>query len=567
MTGYTALAPEDVYDRDTIARFRSAGFWRDEVLSASVDRLAAAQPDRVIVTDGYAELTAAQLRAQAWRLAAALAGLGVRAGDRVQVQLPNWNEFVVVYAALARIGAVLVPTMPIYRHDEVLYTLQHSGAKVSVVPGQFRGFDYPAMLADIRASAPDLQHVLTVRGDPRPGTQRLEDLIAGGTVPDNTVPDNTVPDSRTLGPPPSADAPHCIIYTSGTESRPKGCLHTLNTITFTVHALGGQVMAMGPGDVMFMPSPVTHATGLAMGVIAPLILGAGIHLMDVWDPAAALDRIARYQCTLSMTATPFVQMILDRVLADPAAAAQLASIRCWACAGAPIPEVMLRGWSIHFPNGALLPVYGRSEGLLVTACSAGDSPTEVLSSDGRPFPGVVLEVRDDDGTTVQPGTEGEICHGGPGLMLGYWQDPELTARSVDAGGVSRSGDLGRVDEAGYLRVTGRIKDMIIRGGVNISAAEVENHLLAHPNVAAAAVVAAPDRRLGEKACAFIVARGDPPSLEELTGFLRTQRRIAPQKLPEMLQIVDSLPTTMTGKVQKFLLRDRARALAEQHVGL
>jgi acyl-CoA synthetase (AMP-forming)/AMP-acid ligase II len=547
------LHPEDVYDPDTIAGFRSAGFWRDEVLSASVDRLAASQPDRMIVTDGYAALTAAQLRAQASRLAAGLAGLGVRPGDRVQVQLPNWNEFVVSYVALARIGAVLVPTMPIYRHDEVRYALRHSGAKVSVVPGEFRGFDYPAMLADIRASAPDLEHVLTVRSGPRPGTLRLEDLIAA--------------DADFPGAPPTADAPHCIIYTSGTESRPKGCLHTLNTITFTVHALGGEVMAMGPADVMFMPSPVTHATGLAMGVIAPLLLGAGIHLMDVWDPAAALDRIARYQCTLSMTATPFVQMILDAVLADPAAAGQLASIRCWVCAGAPIPEVMLRSWSSHVPNGALLPVYGRSEGLLVTACSAGDSAEEVLSSDGRAFPGVVLEIRDDEGKPVPPGTEGEICHGGPGLMLGYWQDPELTAQSVDAGGVSRSGDLGRVDEEGYLRVTGRIKDMIIRGGVNISAAEVENHLLAHPNVAAAAVVAAPDRRLGEKACAFIVARGEPPSLAELTGFLRTQRRIAPQKLPEMLEVMESLPTTMTGKVQKFLLRDRARALAEQHVGL
>ena len=553
MTTDTALRPEDVYDAAAIARFRNAGFWRDEVLSASVDRLAAAQPDRVMVTDGYAALTAAQLRARAYRLAAALAGLGVRPGDRVQVQLPNWNEFVVIYVALARIGAVLVPTMPIYRHDEVAYVLRHSGAKVSVVAGEFRGFDYPGMLADIRASAPGLEHVLTVRGDPRPGTLRLEDLIAG---------DAPAPD---LGPPPPADAPHCIIYTSGTESRPKGCLHTLNTITFTVHALGGDVMAMGPGDVMFMPSPVTHATGLAMGVIAPLLLGAGIHLMDVWDPAAALRRIAGHGCTLSMTATPFVQMILDQVLADPAEAARLATVRRWACAGAPIPEVMLRGWVRHLPGCALLPVYGRSEGLLVTACSADDSAEEVLSSDGRAFPGVVLEIRDDDGKPVPAGTEGEICHGGPGLMLGYWQDPDLTARSIDAGGISRSGDLGRVDEAGYLRVTGRIKDMIIRGGMNISAAEVENHLLAHPAVAAAAVVAAPDRRLGEKACAFIVARGEPPGLAELTSFLRTERRIAPQKLPEMLQVVDALPTTMTGKVQKFLLRDRARALTEQHV--
>jgi cyclohexanecarboxylate-CoA ligase/acyl-CoA synthetase len=542
-----------MYDAVTIAGFRAAGYWRDDTLSGSVDRLAAERPDRVLITDGYAALTAAELRGQAYRLAAALLRLGVRAGDRVQVQLPNWNEFIVVYVALARIGAVLVPTMPIYRHDEVLYVLRHSGAKVSVVAAEFRGFDYPDMLQDIRASAPDLRHVISVRGGERPGVLRFEDLVGGTEVPDVSV----------LGEPPSADAPHCVIYTSGTESRPKGCLHTLNTITFTVHALGGQVMSMGRDDVMFMPSPITHATGLAMGVIAPLIQGAGVHLMDIWDAEAGLRRIAGHRCTMSMTATPFVQMTLDRLDADPAAAGQLATMRCWACAGAPIPEVMLRGWSQQVPGCSLLPVYGRSEGLLVTACTTDDTAGQVLSSDGRAFPGVVLEIRGEDGKPVPAGTEGEICHGGPGLMLGYWHDPELTAASIDGRGVSRSGDLGRVDEAGYLRVTGRIKDMIIRGGLNISAAEVENHLLAHPRIAAAAVVAAPDKRLGEKACAFVVARGEPPTLAELTDFLRLERRIAPQKLPEMLQVVDTLPTTMTGKVQKFLLRDQARALVDQ----
>jgi acyl-CoA synthetase (AMP-forming)/AMP-acid ligase II len=552
MTTLAAPRPEEVYDSATIAAFRSAGHWRDGVLTATLDRLAAAQPDRVIVSDGYGELTARGLRAQAYRLGAALLGLGLRRGDRVQVQLPNWNEFVVVYVALARVGAVLVPTMPIYRHDEVGYVLRHSGARISIVPREFRGFGYPAMLAQVRDSSPDLEHVITVRGAEAPGALRLEDLTAGDGIPGDDV----------LGPPPSGDAPHCIIYTSGTESRPKGCLHTLNTVTFTVNALGGQIMSMGPDDVMFMPSPVTHATGLAMGVTAPLMLGAGIHLMDVWEPRGALQRVAGHGCTLSMTATPFVQMILGEIAADPAAASQLGSLRCWACAGAPIPEVMLAGWAKNVPGCALLPVYGRSEGLLVTACSTTDSARHVLSSDGQAFPGVVLEIRDEDGKPVPAGAEGEICHGGPGLMLGYWQDPELTARSVGPDGVSRSGDLGRVDEDGYLRVTGRIKDMIIRGGINISAAEVENHLLAHPNVAEAAVVAVPDERLGEKACAFIVPRGEAPTLAELTRFLREERRIAPQKLPEYLQVAQSLPTTMTGKVQKFLLRDQVKGLGD-----
>jgi len=283
LTAYLAPRPEDVYDAETVACFRAAGYWRDETLSASVDRLAG--QDRVVLTDGYGALTGTELREQAYRLAVALRRLGVGAGDRVQVQLPNWNEFVVVYVALARIGAVLVPTMPIYRHDEVRYVLRHSGAKVAVVAGEFRGFDYPDMLGEIRPSAPELQHVISVRCGERPGVLRFEDLIAGTGVPDPSL----------LGEPPSADGPHCVIYTSGTESRPKGCLHTLNTITFTVHALGGEVMAMGRGDVMFMPSPITHATGLAMGVIAPLVLGAGVHLMDVWDAEAGLRRIAEHQ--------------------------------------------------------------------------------------------------------------------------------------------------------------------------------------------------------------------------------------------------------------------------------
>jgi cyclohexanecarboxylate-CoA ligase/acyl-CoA synthetase len=550
-----ALRPEDRYDEATIARFRAEGYWRDDILSDRIDQWAAEAPDRLLVTDGYESLTTRELQGRAYRLARALSGLGVTAGDRVQVQLPNWNEFVIAYVAVARIGAVLVPTMPIYRHDEVSYVINHSGAKVSIVPGEFRGFDYASMLAQIGDSCPTLDHVITVRSEPRAGELRFEDLIAGGDLPG----------AGELGAPPSANAPHCVIYTSGTESRPKGCLHTLNTLSFTVHALGGGVLDMGADDVMFMPSPITHATGLAMGVAAPLLLGGGTHLMDVWEPKEGLRRIAEYHCTASMTATPFVQMALDVLQESPHVAEQLASMRRWLCAGAPIPASTLQRWSQHLPQCALLPVYGRSEGLLVTACSLRDSPEEVLSSDGKPFPGVVLEIRAADGSAVGSGEEGEICHGGPGLMLGYWNAPELTDAAIDERGISASGDLGRVDAAGYLRVTGRIKDLIIRGGTNISAAEVENHLITHPGIAAAAVVAAPDARLGEKACAFIVPRdpGDVLTLDELTVYLRDERRIAMQKLPEMLVVVDEIPMTASGKIQKFVLREQVRELVQR----
>lgn len=536
------IKPEDRYPADVIAGFRADGFWRDGSLAESLDRWASERGAQRAVTDGYGELSWSELRAQAYRLGARLRGLGIEPGDRVQAQLPSWNEYVVLYAALARIGAVLVPTMPIYRGAEVRYAIEHSGARISVVTGTNRNFDYLNMIRGIRAECPTLEQVIVVRAEAGVDELSWDDLIAGDDIPGDDV----------LGPPPSADAPHAIIYTSGTESKPKGCFHTFNTFGYTVYALGQDVMGLGPDDVMFMPSPVTHATGLAMGVTAPIVLGCGMHLMDNWEPAAALDRIKEFGATASMGATPFLRMVLDTYDPDRH---DLSTMRVWATAGAPIPSPMLGEWRERVPSCALLPVYGRSEGLLITACRTDDDK-EALLSDGRALPGVTLRIQTEDGAAVtRAGEEGEICHGGPGLMLGYWGDPERTAASIGADGVSTTGDLGRLDERGYLKVTGRIKDLIIRGGTNISAGEVEDHLISHPKVAGVAVVGMPDRVLGERACAFVVpADGEPPTFEELTAYLRHERNIAVVKLPERLELIDELPMTATGKIQKFVLR-------------
>ncbi|WP_028934874.1 AMP-binding protein [Pseudonocardia spinosispora] len=537
------IRPEDRYSAETIAGFRSEGFWRDGALAERVEHWAGVQGDKVAVSDGYGELTWSQLHAQSLRLALRLRELGVEHGDRVQVQLPSWNEYVVVYAALGRLGAVLVPTMPIYRWDEVTHAINHAGAVVSVVCGTYRKFDYHQMIRDVRPNCPTLRHVITVRTEAGDGESRYEDLVAG----------DDVPSADELGPLPSADDPHAIIFTSGTESRPKGCYHTFNTFGYTVHALGEDVLGVGPDDTLFMPSPITHATGLAVGVTIPLVLGASTHVMDSWEANAGLERIREHGCTVSMGATPFVQMALDAY--DPEKH-DLTSMRVWASAGAPIPPGLLADWKAKFPDCALLPIYGRSEGLLVTSCRQGDDPDKVLSSDGRALPGVDLRIQAEDGTQVAAGEEGEICHGGPGLMLGYWRDPERTAEAIEPNGVSHSGDLGRVDDEGYMRVTGRIKDLIIRGGTNISAREVEDHLVTHPKVAAAAVVAMPDRVLGERACAFVVPAGEAPTFEELTDYLRNERQIAVVKLPERLELIDELPMTATGKIQKFVLREK-----------
>jgi len=543
MTTNGTLRPEDRYSAETLERFRSEGYWRDEALAERVRHWAGVQPDEIAVSDGYEALSWAELHRRAGRLAGALRALGVASGERVQVQLPNWNEFVVIYVALARIGAVLVPTMPIYRWDEVTHAINHAQAAISIVCGTYRKFDYHQMIRDIRPSCPTLRHVITVRAEAGQGESRFDDLIA----------DNDDLRDDLFGSLPGADEPHAIIFTSGTESRPKGCHHTFNTFGYTVHALGEDILGIGPGDTMFMPSPITHATGLAVGVSIPLVLGAGIHLLDHWQAHAGMERIREHQCTVSMGATPFLQMVLD---AYEEGTHDLSSMRIWASAGAPIPPGLLADWQAKFPRCAVLPVYGRSEGLLVTSCRVQDPAEKILNSDGRALPGVDLEIRNEAGERMPPGEEGEICHGGPGLMLGYWADPERTAESIGSDGMSRTGDLGRLDSDGYLRITGRVKDLIIRGGTNISAREVEEHLLTHPKVAHVAVVGMPDRVLGERACAFVVPTesADPPTFEELTSYLREDRKIAVVKLPERLEILDELPMTATGKIQKVALR-------------
>lgn len=549
MTVHTAeTVARGRHSSTAVAQYKQKGLWRNEALATKLEEWSTIQPGTVAVSDGDCQYTWLELKTNSDRFAVALQDLGVEPGDRVHVQLPNWSEFVIVYLALARIGAVLVPSMPIYRHEEIAYVLNHSEAKVSIVAGEFRQFDYPMMLAEIRDRCPTVRAVVAVRSDPRDGALSFADLLASVDEVD----------ASRFGQLPDADATHAIIYTSGTESRPKGCEHTFNTLSFSAYGLGRDIMGLGPGDVMFMPSPVTHATGLVMGVTAPVMLGAAIHLMPVWDPVEALQRIAQFQCTASVTATPFVRMLLD---ARQNESADLSSLRVWVCAGAPIPESLLQEWRDTVPTTALLPLFGCSEGLIVTSCRFDDPPAKIISSDGRPLPQVRVEIRDEDGQVVPAGQEGEIWHGGPGLMLGYWRDPDLTDAQIDASAMKRSGDLGRIDAEGYLRVTGRIKDMIIRGGTNLSAREIEEHVLSHPKVRAVAVVGYPDVRLGEKACAFVVpsSHDDPPSLDQLTEYLRAERKIAVQKLPERLELADDLPTTATGKVQKFLLRQQVTA--------
>lgn len=530
--------PSDQFQRSS--EFRAAGHWGDLTLPAVIDVWADSGPDHPFISDGTHSLTYGEFRDHAWTLAANLAGLGIRRGDRVVVQLPNWNEFPLVYAACARLGAVTIPVVVVYRHDEVGFIVENSGAVALITCGDFGGFDHAAMAADIAASSGHPVTQVVVRPSAHTKCARVfSDLLTADAA------------AQDLPEAPSADDQHLILYTSGTESRPKGCLHTWNTVSFLANQ-AIPAMGMTRADTMFMPSPVGHALGLALGIVAPALAGASVHLLDIFDPPTALERISTYRCTGTASTAPFIQLMLDAY--DPAVH-DVSGLRFWFTAGAPVPATLVEDAARRFSGCRVVSAYGSSEVMLATVCSPGDSVERVASSDGRPITGVELRIVVDD-KTAPTGVDGEIRYRGPGRMLGYWGRPDLTDDAIDDDGWWCTGDVGHLDETGYLRVTGRIKEIIIRGGFNISAREVEEALLALPGIARVSIIGLPDPVVGERVCAVVEpADGhQPPTLRQLRDYLVNQHRMAVWKAPERLEIVATWPTTATGKVQKFLLR-------------
>jgi non-ribosomal peptide synthetase component E (peptide arylation enzyme) len=522
------------YTPERVAHYRELGLWTDDVLGDLVRRNAEHDPTGLCIADGRCTLTFAEAHEKSERLAAALATLGVGPGDRVVVQLPNWWEAVVTYFAIGRLGAVLVPRMMIYREHEMREAAERTAAKIIVVPDTFRRFDHATMAMSIRHAVPTLEHVIVV-GDAPDGALPFADMQSA---------------SRYEGPPPTAADLHVVLFTSGTTAKPKGAQHSFNTLsacarTFRKH------LSVTSADRCFMASPLMHNTGLNSGILLPTLTGGGIVLQDVWEADAAMRMIGEYRCTISVGATPFVTMMLDAYNPEKH---DLSSMRLFVCGGAPVPASVVRQ-AVETLGFELVTCFGQGECSAYTMTRVGDSVERVASSDGMATIGNEIVIMDEEGNPAPAGVEGEICCRGAQIMLGYLGEPGLTAETVDAHGFCHSGDLGRMDADGYIRVTGRKKDIIIRGGTNITPLEIEEMLLEHPKVRNVSVIGYPDRRLGEKICAVVVpADGAVPTLAELVAFLEG-KRIAKQKLPERVEYVEQLPTTATGKVEKFRLRE------------
>jgi cyclohexanecarboxylate-CoA ligase len=530
------------------AAMTAAGYWlgktSDDYFAANL----AANPDATALcvytaTTGASErLTWAELDRMADRCAIGLRHLGVTKGDVVCCQLPNGWQFVATFLGCSRIGAVFNPVMHILRERELSFMLAHGEVKVFIVPKWFNKFDHEHMAGQLQPSLPDLQHIVVEGGD---GPNSFSALLANPAFDAERA---TIGHDARFGP----DDVVQLVYTSGTTGEPKGAMHTSNTMFSNLKPFAERLHLSG-SDAILMASPMAHQTGFMYGLLLPLMLGARAVLMDSWNKALAADVVEREGITWTMASTPF---LMDLTNAVEESGRNTGSLRTFLCAGTVIPgPVVERAQRVL--GAKVISAWGMTENGAVTTVRPEDPDDRSALSDGCPLPGVELEIRAADGTPVAAGTEGDIYVRACSVFGGYLKRPQLNG--MDANHWFNTGDRGRLDAAGYIRITGRSKDIIIRGGENIPVVEVEAELYKHPAIAQVAVVAYPDDRLGERACAVVVLKpGQALTLADLQVFLEG-RGLTRQYWPERLEVRDALPMTASGKIQKFALRQMVRA--------
>jgi acyl-CoA synthetase len=482
--------------------------------------------------------TVGEVYEEALRVAGGLRALGIGPGDVVSFQLPNWIEAAVTFYACAMLGVTLVPIVHFYGPKEVGFILRQSRARAFVIVSRINQRDYLAELATIRDGLSDLEDVIVVGETDDPGHHRFDDLRSADPIDGPVHVD--------------PETPALIGYTSGTTADPKGVVHSHRTLGCEVRQLSAmQANRDRPGLV---GAPVGHAIGMLGGLLCPLVAGKPIFMIDGWDPPTVLAAMLEEQISAGSGSTYFFTSLLDHPDCGPE---HIELMHFIGLGGSPIPDAVAeRAEKLGI---SLVRSYGSTEHPSITG-SQHEAPREKrLHTDGCPLHWVEVRTVDEDGKEAGVGVAGEILSRGPDRFAGY-TDPVLNEEFIDSEGWFRTGDVGVLDADGYLTITDRVKDIIIRGGENVSAAEVEQ-LLAHMvGVAEVAVVAAPDERMGEHGCAFfrMQAGFEAPDLEAVRAHLQ-EAGLARQKWPEELRSVDELPRTPSGKVQKFVLRQQLRA--------
>jgi acyl-CoA synthetase (AMP-forming)/AMP-acid ligase II len=525
---------------ELIAENSRSGIWRNKTLADLLADQIARDPDKILIVDGGAQVTARDIDAQARALAGALQKRGLVPGDVISFQLPNWREAVVVDVAASLLGLVCNPIIPIYRDAEVAYILKDAGTKVVFVPTEFRGFDYVAMIERHRADLPDLEHIVTVRGKVT-GNITFEGLLEEGA------------DAAFAPSAVDPNAVKLIMYTSGTTGRPKGVLHSHNTID-TENQAFSKFLGLDQDDVILMPSPLTHITGYLYGIQLPIVLGATVVFMESWNAEAAADLIDRHGVTFTIAATVFLQELTEFARVNDR---RLPSLRYFPCGGAPVPPEIIYNAHKTFDRCVCARCYGSTEAPTVTlGVNSRDQESLGAATEGL-IVGHEIKLVDDTGAPVPVGVEGEIITRGPEMCLGYADTAHNDA--FDADGYFHTGDLAILTEDDCLVITGRSKDLIIRGGENLSPREVEDALHEIPAIYEAAVVAMPHPRMGETGCAFVILeQGASLTFDGMIAAL-ARTGMAKQKYPERLEVVDAFPRTPAGKIRKNVLREQIAA--------
>jgi acyl-CoA synthetase (AMP-forming)/AMP-acid ligase II len=525
---------------DLAARYRAEGAWDDRSLGQFLADAILSDPTRRFriwsSTNAFTG-TVGGVYEEALQVAGGLRALGVGPGDVVAFQLPNWVEAAVTFYACAMLGVTLVPIVHFYGPKEVGFILRQSRARVLVIVSQIGSRDYLADLAGIRPTLEHLERVVVVGGPAPDGDLRFDELKTGSPI---EGPVSVDPDSPAL-----------IGYTSGTTADPKGVVHTHRTLGCEVRQLSGNQSERDRANLI--GAPVGHAIGMLGGLLCPLVLGRSIYLIDGWDPPTVLAAMVEEGISAGSGSTYFFTSLLD---CPGFGAEHLELMRYIGLGGSPIPDAVAeRADALGI---SLVRSYGSTEHPSVTGSKHSAPKEKRIHTDGCPMEWVEVRTVDEDGRDVAPGQAGEILTRGPDRFAGY-TDSDLTDEAIDADGWFRTGDVGILDPDGYLTITDRVKDIIIRGGENVSAAEVEQILAHMEGVAEVAVVAAPDEKFGEHGCAFFrMQAGVPaPDLDAVRAHLQAAG-LARQKWPEELRSVDELPRTPSGKVQKFVLRDRLR---------
>lgn len=536
----TEFANAPRHSAETIARFTGAGYWNDDILADYVRGWAERAPDRVALRTPDRDVSFGAYYAAGLRLANSLLDLGLRKGDVVGIQMPNVPDYMISYLGVTMMGGVLATMHMPYRGGEMEPLLNHGKAKAVICTAPLPNHDAPATMLSLKAKVPSLEHVLVAADEVPQGTLSLHELTATGA-------------EEGIADPPRVEDFCALCFTSGTSAAPKGIMRSYQTFAANARVFSPEIALTGDDVVMVAP-PFTHVFGLLCANLC-LYTGATNLLIPLFTPDAYAERLINGRPTVVFSAPAHVAATIKAGLLDNA---DLSSIRDVIIAGSVCPPEVAAALEERLPNGRAGQLFGMTEVLLVMQTPLDAGPEVRHTSTGRCTEGVEARVTAPDGEILGVGEEGELELSGYTIMEGYLDNEEANAGAFSADGWFKTGDLATIDRQGNVVITGRVKDLINRGGIKINPTDIENAVMAHDAVVQAAVVPMPDEVMGEKACLFVTLRqGAGFTFDEMTAHLDANG-FAKMQWPERLEIIDEMPVTPTRKIIKGELVARLR---------